>query len=340
MSLGGDDRFSGAQGAHPNQPDDGTARTARIIPLRTTLDASSASVDGRFVKFADEEAPASRAKIAEPPPVAPSLREEGKSPAPGSTVVIEQPVPAPPLLSAMVIIGFCLIAGSVGLGTMLILLIPGLKVLARSTVFRFKKNQDDPRQIGQTLQVSAVLTGRITQRGDDLHIHAELVDAADGSEIWGSHYECKTADVTRVQGQITRDLSTKLRRINPAIQTQKLGSAGTSNPEAYRLYLEARQLWYGRTPSGLRKSIDLFHQAIAADPNYALAYAGLADTSLMLAVDPRLVRTDRLQPGAKLGSGDGVNGDPRRSSAELGQLGVDLIVTRTADAIKRATGHR
>src|SRR6202790_3943911 len=99
MSLGGDDRFSGAQGAHPNQPDDGTARTARIIPLRTTLDASSASVDGRFVKFADEEAPASRAKIAEPPPVAPSLREEGKSPAPGSTVVIEQPVPAPPLKS-------------------------------------------------------------------------------------------------------------------------------------------------------------------------------------------------------------------------------------------------
>ena len=69
-------------------------------------------------------------------------------------------------------------------------------------------------------------------------------------------------------------------------------------------------------------------------------HAGLADTSLMLAVDPRLVRTDRLQPGAKLESGDGVRGDPRRSSAELGQLGVDLIVTRTVDAIRRATGHR
>ena len=69
-------------------------------------------------------------------------------------------------------------------------------------------------------------------------------------------------------------------------------------------------------------------------------HAGLADTSLMLAVDPRLVRTDRLQPGAKLESGDGANGDPRRSSAELGQLGVDLIVTRTVDAVKRATGHR
>jgi len=156
--------------------------------------------------------------------------------------------------------------------------LPGLRVLARSTVFGFKNNQSNPRQIGQTLQVSAVLTGRITQRGDDLHIHAELVDTADGSEIWGSHYECKTADVTRVQGQITRDLSIRLHLINPGVESQKLGSAGTSNPEAYRLYLEARQLWYGRTPSGLRKSIDLFQQAIAADPNYALAYAGLADT--------------------------------------------------------------
>jgi eukaryotic-like serine/threonine-protein kinase len=156
--------------------------------------------------------------------------------------------------------------------------LPGLRVLARSTVFGFKNNQSNPRQIGQTLQVSAVLTGRITQRGDDLHIHAELVDTADGSEIWGSHYECKTADVTRVQGQITRDLSSRLHLINPGVESQKLGSAGTSNPEAYRLYLEARQLWYGRTPSGLRKSIDLFQQAIAADPNYALAYAGLADT--------------------------------------------------------------
>jgi creatinine amidohydrolase len=70
------------------------------------------------------------------------------------------------------------------------------------------------------------------------------------------------------------------------------------------------------------------------------SHAGLADTSLTLAVDPRLVRTDRLQPGAKLESGDGVAGDPRRSSAELGRLGVDLIVTRTVDAIRKAIGRR
>jgi eukaryotic-like serine/threonine-protein kinase len=156
--------------------------------------------------------------------------------------------------------------------------LPDLKVMARSTVFRFKSNQDDPRQIGQTLQVGAVLVGRITKRGDELNVQADLVNTADGSELWGSHYSTKLADVTQVQGEITRDLSKRLNRVDAAKAQQKLGSAGTTNPEAYRLYLEGRQLWYGRTPEGLKRSIDLFQQAIAADPNYALAYTGLADT--------------------------------------------------------------
>jgi serine/threonine protein kinase len=156
--------------------------------------------------------------------------------------------------------------------------LPDLKVMARSTVFRFKNNQDDPRQIGQTLQVSAVLTGRITQHGDELSIHADLVNAADGAELWGEQYVRKLADITQVQGDIARDISNSLRIHLSGNERQRLGRAGTTNPEAYRLYLEGRQLWYGRTPAGLEKSIELFHQAIAADPNYALAYSGLADT--------------------------------------------------------------
>jgi eukaryotic-like serine/threonine-protein kinase len=156
--------------------------------------------------------------------------------------------------------------------------LPNFKVMARSTVFRFKGKEDDPRQIGQTLQVGALLMGRITQHGDQLGIDADLVNVADGSELWGSHYERKAADVTQLQSDIARDVSNKLRVQLTNAQEQRLGKAGTSNPEAYRLYLEGRQLWYGRTPAGLKKSIDLFQQAIAADPNYALAYAGLADT--------------------------------------------------------------
>ena len=156
--------------------------------------------------------------------------------------------------------------------------LPSVKVMARSTVFRFKGKEDDPRQIGQTLQVNAVLTGRITQHGDELSIAADLMNVADGTELWGSQYTRKLSEVTQVQGDITRDISNRLQIHLSGSEQQRLGRAGTTNPEAYRLYLEGRQLWYGRTPEGLKKSINLFQQAIAADPNYALAYAGLSDT--------------------------------------------------------------
>jgi TolB-like protein/tetratricopeptide (TPR) repeat protein len=156
--------------------------------------------------------------------------------------------------------------------------LPNIKVMARSTVFRFKGKEDDPRQIGETLKVGTVLMGRITQHGDELGVDADLVSTADGTEIWGSHYTRKLADVTLVQSDITRDISNSLRIHLTGNEQQRLGSAGTTNPEAYRLYLEGRQLWYGRSPGGIRKSIDVFQQAIAADPGYALAYAGLADT--------------------------------------------------------------
>jgi eukaryotic-like serine/threonine-protein kinase len=156
--------------------------------------------------------------------------------------------------------------------------LPDLKIMARSTVFRFKGDQEDPRQIGKTLNVSAVLVGRITQRGDEVAVQADLVNTKDGTELWGSHYARKAADITQVQSDITRDISNTLRIRLSGAEQQHVGNAGTTNAEAYRLYLEGRQLWYGRTPDGLKKSIDLFRQAIAADPNYALAYTGLAET--------------------------------------------------------------
>jgi eukaryotic-like serine/threonine-protein kinase len=155
--------------------------------------------------------------------------------------------------------------------------LPNFKVMARSTVFRFKGTQDDPQKIGQTLQVGAVLMGRVTQHGDQLGVQADLVSTADGTEMWGSHYDRKAADITQVQSDITRDVSNKLQVHLTGTEQQKLGRAGTTNPEAYRLYLEGRQQWYGRTPEGLKKSIELFQRAIVADPNYALAYAGLSD---------------------------------------------------------------
>jgi eukaryotic-like serine/threonine-protein kinase len=156
--------------------------------------------------------------------------------------------------------------------------LPDLKVMARSTVFRFKGKEDDPQKIGQQLRVSVVLIGRITQHGDEMGVQADLVNTADGSELWGSHYERKTTDITELQSDIAHDISKRLRVQLSDEKQRRLGSAGTSNSEAYRLYLEGRQSWYGRTGEGLKKSIDLFQQAIAADPNYALAYAGLGET--------------------------------------------------------------
>jgi TolB-like protein/DNA-binding winged helix-turn-helix (wHTH) protein len=156
--------------------------------------------------------------------------------------------------------------------------LPDLKVMARSTVFRYKGNEEDPQKIGQALQVSAILMGRVTQHGDEVGVQTDLVNTADGTELWGSHYDRKLADITQLQSDITRDVSSRLRIQLSDREQQRLGRAGTANPVAYRLYLEGRQLWYGRTPEGLKKSIDLFQQAIVADPKYALAYTGLADT--------------------------------------------------------------
>jgi serine/threonine protein kinase/tetratricopeptide (TPR) repeat protein len=155
---------------------------------------------------------------------------------------------------------------------------PDLKVMARSTVFRFKGKEDDPEKIGQQLGVGVVLIGRVIQHGDEMGVQADLVNTSDGSELWGSHYERKMADLTQLQSDIARDVSKRLRVQLSDERQRRFGSAGTTNAEAYRLYLEGRQLWYGRTTEGLKKSIDLFQQAIAADPNYAMAYAGLGDT--------------------------------------------------------------
>jgi serine/threonine protein kinase/tetratricopeptide (TPR) repeat protein len=155
--------------------------------------------------------------------------------------------------------------------------LPNLKVMARSTVFRFKGKEDDPQKIGQTLQVNALLVGRLSQHGDQVAVQVDLVNADDGAELWGSHYDVKVSDITQLQGDITRDISARL-KLQSTVGDQKLGNAGTTNAEAYRLYLEARQNWHGRTKDGLKKSIDQFQQAIAADPKYALAYAGLSDT--------------------------------------------------------------
>src|SRR5277367_854647 len=140
--------------------------------------------------------------------------------------------------------------------------LPDVKVMARSTVFRFKNSADDPQKIGKDLNVGSVLMGRVTQHGDTVAVQADLVSTAGGSEMWGKHYERKMADVTQVQSDITRDVAKKLHVNETGNAETKIGSAGTTNPDAYRFYLEAQQQLYGRTKPGILKSVELFRQAV------------------------------------------------------------------------------
>ncbi len=155
--------------------------------------------------------------------------------------------------------------------------LPKLRVVPRSRVFRYKGKETDPEKIGRELNVRAVLTGRVTQRGDSLNIQTELVDVAADSQLWGRQYNRKFSEIISVQEEIAKEVSEKL-RLRPTGEEQKrLTRRYTENPEAHQLYLKGRYVWNRRTAQTLQRAAEYFQQAIDKDPGYALAWAGLAD---------------------------------------------------------------
>jgi eukaryotic-like serine/threonine-protein kinase len=155
-----------------------------------------------------------------------------------------------------------------------------IKVIARSSVFRYKGRETDPRAVGRELGVQAVLTGRVVQRGDNLSISAELMDARDNSHIWGEQYNRKLADLLAVQQEITRDMSEKLRLKLSGEEQKRLTKSYTANTEAYQHYLKGRYYLDKSSEESVKKAMEHFNRAIEIDPNYALAYVGLADGHL------------------------------------------------------------
>ena len=155
--------------------------------------------------------------------------------------------------------------------------LPKLRVMARSTVFRYKGQPIDPLKFGQELDVAAVLTGRVVQRGEALSIQAELVDVSDGSQLWGEQYTRKLTDILSLQEEISKEISGKLRLRITGHARDRLTKRYTESTEAYERYMKGRYYWSRRTAEGLKKAIDFFHQAIEVDPAYALAHAGIAD---------------------------------------------------------------
>ncbi|HEY3135522.1 MAG TPA: protein kinase [Blastocatellia bacterium] len=158
-----------------------------------------------------------------------------------------------------------------------------LKVMARTTAFRYKGIDVDPQAVANDLKVEGVLTGKITQQGDSMLVQAELVRAADGAQLWGERYSRKISDILAVQEEIARQISDKLRLRLSGEEEKRLAKNYTANTEAYQLYLKGRYYWNKRTDESYRKSIDYFQQAIDLDPKYALAQSGLADSYSFMA---------------------------------------------------------
>jgi eukaryotic-like serine/threonine-protein kinase len=159
--------------------------------------------------------------------------------------------------------------------------VPDLRVMARTTVFSYKGRETSPQKIGRDLNVDAVLMGRIAQHGDSLTIQTDLVNVEDGSELWGDQYVRRLSDLSGVQ-DIANKIYAGLRPKLTGQQETQLAKRYTENSEAYQLYLQGLYYRNKSNKDGLTRAIDYFKQAASRDPNYALAYAGLADTYNLL----------------------------------------------------------
>lgn len=157
-----------------------------------------------------------------------------------------------------------------------------LTVMSRSSVFRYKGKEIDPSTAGKELGVKAVLTGRMTLRGENLLVSTELVDVSRNSHIWGEQYNRKLSDLIALQEELSKEISGKLSLKLAGEDARKLTKRSTENTEAYQLYLKGRFYWNKRTADDIKRSIDYINQAIEKDPSYAQAYAGLASAYALL----------------------------------------------------------
>ncbi|MGQ0763280.1 MAG: protein kinase domain-containing protein [Acidobacteriota bacterium] len=175
-----------------------------------------------------------------------------------------------------------------------------LRVASLSSALRYKGQTVDPSTVGRDLKVRAVLIGWMTKRGDnDYSFRAELVDVRDNHRIWGGRYDNRQiSDLLAMQEQISRDISDNLRLRLSGEDQQRLAKTETTNSEAYQLYLQGRYYWNRYTEEGFRKGIDYFKQAVNKDPNYALAYSGLADSYSVMG-DVSYLRPSEAYPQAE-----------------------------------------
>ena len=155
--------------------------------------------------------------------------------------------------------------------------LPRLRVMARSTVFRYKGRTQEPQAIGRDLSVRAVLTGRVLQRGDMLVIGAELVDVEDGSQIWGGQFNRRLSGIFELQEELSNEMTDKLRLSLTGEQKKRLAKPAAGHVKAYQSYLKGRFLMNKRTAESFARAVEHFEEAIATDAGYAAAYAALGE---------------------------------------------------------------
>ncbi len=187
--------------------------------------------------------------------------------------------------------------------------IPNLRVMSRPAVFRFKGREVDPQEVGRSLNVGAVLMGRLVKLDNRLVIKTELIDVSDGSQLWGAEYNNDMSDIVMVQGEISRRISESLKFRLTGEDEEKIARRHTRDAEAYELYLKGRYFWNKRGEQGLRNGIKYFKAAEEKDPTYALAYSGLADSYALLSDIGVVAPVDEM-PKAKAAAQRAVDIDP------------------------------
>ena len=159
-----------------------------------------------------------------------------------------------------------------------------LKVVSRTSTQRFKGAPNDLRQIAQQLGVTNILEGSVQKANDQVRVNVQLINALSDEHLWAETYDRKLTDIFAVESEISKTIAEKLEAKLTGVAEKVLASRPTENPEAHQLYLKGRYFWNRRTTENLKKAGEYFQQAIALDPTYALAYAGLADVHTLMPI--------------------------------------------------------
>jgi adenylate cyclase len=198
--------------------------------------------------------------------------------------------------------------------------------MARSTVSHYKTRQDDPQGVGHELHVDAVLTGRMVEHGSQLNVETELVNVATGAQLWGERYTRSANDASLLQAAITRDVASQLRPQLSGTEQESLAKVGTKDAEAYQFYLKGRYRFEKYREEDFKAAVEFFDKAIARDPSYAAAYAGLADVYANQAYNG--LSGPEAYDNARTMARRALELDPQNAEAHISLATVDMLFFR------------